>query len=151
MRVAEEENVRDVKLPREGAFVFSVSGHDTTSASDRRFLSESSTISWDFCGEQGGLNERLHFNMVHGVCKAHYIEEVGEVSCEGEWATSQLLTSPIDHLLASTELSEIRSGLQIAILISGAIGGIALLVIVYRSKSPRKVVRFDRLDTSDHP
>ena len=67
MRVGAVEDVMEVKLPREGSFVFSVSGH---------YLSESGSLSWDFCGEQGGIGERLHFDMVHGVCKSHYIEEL---------------------------------------------------------------------------
>ena len=74
MRVGTVEDVREVKLPRDGSFVFSVSGH---------YLSESGTLSWDFCGEQGGIGERLHFDMVHGVCKSHYTEELSnELSCD---------------------------------------------------------------------
>lgn len=154
MRVAVEEDVREVKLPREGAFVFSVSGHDTSSVPDRRFLSGSSTISWDFCGEQGGLNERLHFNMVHGVCKPHYIEQVGELSCDGEWSTdTALLTQPTMPLRDSAGITRLRFGLQIETLVASLIGVIALIVLVavkIRRRPVVKKIEFSALDSTEH-
>ena len=146
MRGDAEEDVREVKLPREGAYVFSVSGD---------YLSETGTLSWDFCGEQGGINERLHFNMVHGVCKPHYIEVLdSELSCDGEWSTGSLFdTHPIEPLSASSKLSAMRFALHIGLAVGAVVGVVALVMLVLGSRRKRpsmKNVEFSRLDVTEH-
>ena len=143
MPVGAMMDVREVKLPRDGSFVFSVSGH---------YLSESGTLSWDFCGEQGGIGERLHFDMVHGVYKPHYIEELnGEL-------TGNLLSNPISHLSTSSQLSGVRFGLQIGTLVAGAVALVALVLVFLvkgrtsttKEAQVAKNVQFARLDTTEH-
>lgn len=122
MRTEVMQDVRDVKLLREGSFVFSVSGH---------YLSETGTLSWDFCGEQGGINERLYFNMVHGVCYPHYIETLdGELSCDGEWTSGTLLSQPIKPLSASSSLSTVRFREELGLLLGAFVGLIALALLI---------------------
>ena len=144
MRVGAMMGVREVKLPRDGSFVFSVSGH---------YLSESGTLSWDFCGEQGGIGERLHFDMVHGVCKSQYIKVLNDdLSCDGEWSTGLLLTAPIKSIAVSSQLAETRFGLEIETLVAFGVALVAMVLMLFawRRKVRPSKVQFARLDTTEH-
>jgi hypothetical protein len=143
MRVGVVEDVREVKLPREGSFVFSVSGH---------YLSEGGSLSWDFCGEQGGIGERLHFDMEHGVCKSHYIEELNDdLTCDGEWNTNSLSSAPIKPLSASSQLSGARFGMQVGTLVVAGVAMVAMvLMLLAKGRTKAKDTKFARLDTTEH-
>jgi len=140
LRTDATEWVTSVKLLREGSYVFSVSG---TYSGD--------SISWDFCGEQGGIGERLHFNMVKSLCRAHYIEEVdGELSCESEELGGMLLTDPIEELKASSSLQNIRSSLSTLLLACAVCVAAALAVLAVKVRSYNSKKSFARLNTTEH-
>jgi len=149
LRTNATEWVTSVSLLREGSYVFSVSGSYGSVSWDRRALEVSNTLSWDFCGEQGGINERLHFDMVKSVCHAHYIEEVDALSCDGEWSTGTLLTNPIEKITASNELQSIRSVTSAVEFVAAAcvVAALALVVVAARRSAMKK---FARLDTTEH-
>ena len=110
------------------------------------------SISWDFCGEQGGINERLHFNMVKSVCRAHYIEEVdGELSCASEEPNGVQLTEPIEPLKASSSLQNLRSSMSTLLLGVAACVAVALTILVVNMRNNNKSKKeFARVDTTEH-
>lgn len=55
----ESEKICHEHMPHDGKFIFRVAG----------FVKDGS-ISWDFCGVQGGIAEEVEFEMDHGKCKA---------------------------------------------------------------------------------
>lgn len=149
MRVNAAEDVRDVKLPREGAYILSVSGH---------YLSVSGTLSWNFCGEQGSINERIHFNMVNGVCQPLYIETLNsELSCDGDWITrSHFIAPTVEALTASSKLSSVRLGLHVGLWISMVFGVLALVILlaskyIHRKQHEVVKVQFSHLNLTDRP
>ena len=150
MRGGAVEDIRDVKLPREGAFIFSVSGH---------YLSEDGTLSWDFCGEQGGIAERLHFTMEHGVCKPHYLETLSDdANCDGEWSTGSHLTSAFKPVTASSQLSGLRSTLHVGVVLVAFLMMMAIALMFSKKSTQARTqhnqaqhsVTFQRLDTTEH-
>lgn len=114
-----------VKLPPDGEFVLSVSGHNT----------EGGEISWDFCGMSGVLGECLHFRMRNGLCEPiDFMTKVTSHSCEGEWTTGMLLLSPIVPLAASAQLEKERMELNFATVLSAVLGVIAVVLLVMHFK-----------------
>ena len=139
LRTDETEWVTSVQLLREGSYVFSLSGTYTSEGS----------VSWDFCGEQGGINERLHFDMVKSVCRAHYIEEVsGGLTCYESLGGSSLLTNPIEPLQLSSGVQYFRNNFApVIVFVGSAIVTLVLLMAVFKQRHQRT---FTRLDTTDH-
>ena len=139
LRTDETEWVTSVQLLREGSYVFSVSGTYTSEG----------YVSWDFCGEQGGINERLHFDMVKSVCRAHYIEEVSAgLTCYESLGGSSLLTNPIESLQLSGGAQYFRNYVApFATLIGGLVVMLALVAMIAQRRKQRK---FARLDTTEH-
>ena len=143
------EDVTNVKLPREGAFVFSVSGHD---------LFESGSLSWDFCATEGVIGQRLHFNMVHGVCKPHYVEVIPELSCEGEWSSSVDLSHSHTELQDSSFLNSFRSSLNATSLVAFVLAACAVALVLIaagrrlysHSKNSSKKITFQSIDMTEH-
>ena len=129
-----------MQLLREGSYVFSVSGTYTSEG----------YVSWDFCGEQGGINERLHFNMVKSVCRAQYVEEVGDATaCYTELGGESVLNKPIKELKATNALRVFRSDLSVLFMVAAALVVAALAVAITVAKR-RKSRKFLRLDTTEH-
>lgn len=147
---AVEEEVRDVQLPREGAFVFSVSGY---------YSSEDGALSWDFCGENGGIGERLHFHMEHGVCKPDFLEFLDtELSCADETDVGVALTAPVKDITASPSLKQLRTWMHAGVLSVAMLMAVAFTLFLIKrpsnplvdaAKSPHKP-SFARLDATEH-
>ena len=107
------------------------------------------SLPWDFCGEQGDINERLHFDMVKSVCRAHYIEEVSAgLTCYESLGGSSLLTNPIESLQLSGGAQYFRNYVApFATLIGGLVVMLALVAMIAQRRKQRK---FARLDTTEH-
>lgn len=137
-------SARSVTLPRDGSFVFSVSGHYLAGGS----------LSWEFCGVSGGVNERVYFRTRHGICEVINMETVNDgLSCENEWTSGFLLSDPILPIKASTSLHNERIAFGVLEIVGGVLGLVALVLVVRRRQlddDSRKITKFQSVDTTEH-
>ena len=112
-----------VKLNDDESYVFSVSGH---------YSHDSGNVTWHFCGENGGLGERLYFDIVDGVCVSDRVETIPALSCENEWSLSMDLPLASDHVHVqpSKELLQARHSIHVYTVFGFLFAAIAVVLLL---------------------